>query len=399
MWALELLAWDTTYLSRVVLALATLIKIDTGGRINPRPAGVLFDIFRFWFPQTAATLEERLQVLDLLSKREPDVAWTLLLGLIPQGHDTAMASVKPRWRDCDSSQTKKITDGDMRRQIEWAATRLIQIAEAHREKWPLLLKDFAKLPTIAQNAVLKWLGELDVDSLSENARQETWEQVRELVQTHRFFHDAWWAMPKPTVECLAAIEQKLTPSNPLARSKWLFENGTTHAFGNMETPHEERERMHTETQAKAVREVYEKLGLDGLFKLGSNSQFHFCTKIGDCLAKSGLLPDWQKLLPEKLISKADHERRIALGYPNCYAAIPPNGKVCGHTGLKHTHLYAMLRKDGAARPYVRVINLREPGARKGKTIFHVGDFFHYLDWHAKQQGSGQHRLAIANRPA
>ena len=69
-------------------------------------------------------------------------------------------------------------------------------------------------------------------------------------------------MPKPTVESLAAIEQKLTPSDPFVRSKWLFENGTTHAFGNMETPHEERERMHTEAQAKAVREVYEKLGLD-----------------------------------------------------------------------------------------------------------------------------------------
>ena len=86
-------------------------------------------------------------------------------------------------------------------------------------------------------------------------------------------------------------------------------------------------------------------------------------------------------------------------YPNCYAAIPPNGKVCSHTGLKHTHLYAMLASEGAARPYVRVINLREPGAKKGKTIFHVGDFFRYLDSHAKQQGSGQQRAGIPNHPA
>lgn len=314
MWALELLAWDTTHLSRVVLALATLIKLDAGGRINPRPAGVMFDIFRFWFPQTSATIDERLQVLELLSKREPDVAWTLLLGLIPRGHDTAMASVKPRWRDCDSSQTKKVTDGDIRRQAEWAAARLIQIAEAHREKWPLLLKDFAKLPSVAQNAVLKWLDELDIDSLSKNAREETWEQVRELVQTHRFFHDAWWAMPQPTVESLAKLEKKLLPADPIARSKWLFDNGTTHAFGNMETPHEDRERMHTEEQMHAVQDVFEKLGLEGVFQLGASLQFHFCTKIGDCLAKSRLLPNWQKMLPDKLLSKDEHERGIALGY-------------------------------------------------------------------------------------
>jgi hypothetical protein len=84
-------------------------------------------------------------------------------------------------------------------------------------------------------------------------------------------------------------------------------------------------------------------------------------------------------------------------YPNCYAAIPPNGKVCSHTGLRHTHLYSMLAAGGAARPYVRVVNLREPGASKGKTLFHVGDFLRYLDLHAKQQGSGEQRSAIQDR--
>jgi len=85
-------------------------------------------------------------------------------------------------------------------------------------------------------------------------------------------------------------------------------------------------------------------------------------------------------------------------YPNCYAAIPPNGKVCSHTGLRHTHLYTILAAGGAARPYVRVVNLREPGARKGKTLFHVGDFLRYLDWHAKQQDSGQQRADIQGQP-
>src|SRR3989442_12198839 len=74
--------------------------------------------------------------------------------------------------------------------------------------------------------------------------------------------------------------------------------------------------MHAEEQAQAVRAVFEKLGLTGVLKLGSISQSHFCTRIGDCLAKSGLLPDWRNLLPEKLLSKDEHERAIALGYSN-----------------------------------------------------------------------------------
>lgn len=80
-------------------------------------------------------------------------------------------------------------------------------------------------------------------------------------------------------------------------------------------------------------------------------------------------------------------------YPNCYAAIPPNGKVCPHTGLRHTHLYTMLAVGGTARPHVRVVNLREPGAKKGKTLFHVRDFLRHLDRLAAQQGSGALRNA------
>jgi hypothetical protein len=314
MWSLELLAWDTTYLSRVVLVLAALIKLDTGGRINPRPTGVMFDIFRFWYPQTSATIDERLQVLELLSKREPDVAWTLLLGLIPQGHDSAIASVKPRWRESDSSQIKRITNGDIARQGEWAAARLIQIAEMHHEKWPLLLQDFGKLPPVAQNATLKWLREIDISSLSEAAQLEVWEQVRGLVQKHRFFYKTWWTLPKNIVEELVGIERKFSPIDPIVRSKWMFDSRAFEAFGNIDTPHEERERLQTEAQSQAIRQVFEKYGLDGVFALASDLKFNTPMKIGEQLEKSGLVPDWQKMLPEKLLSEKESERLVSLGY-------------------------------------------------------------------------------------
>ena len=77
------------------------------------------------------------------------------------------------------------------------------------------------------------------------------------------------------------------------------------------------------------------------------------------------------------IETASDERQAE--YPNLYTAIPPNGKVCPHTGLKHTHLYMLLAPGGAARAHVRVAQLRQPGARRGKTLFHVGDFFRYLE--------------------
>ena len=75
-------------------------------------------------------------------------------------------------------------------------------------------------------------------------------------------------------------------------------------------------------------------------------------------------------------------------YPDTWTEIPPNGKICIYTGLKHAKLYTMLGKKGMARAHVRVANLRDPRARQGKTIFHVGDMFRFLDALAAKQGSG-----------
>ena len=314
MWSLELLAWDTAHISRVVFALAALIKLDTGGRINPQPSGVMYDIFRFWFPQTSATIEERLQILDRLSRCEPEVAWDLLLGLIPHGHDSAMASAKPRWREFDSSQTKTITRADIIRQTDWAASQLVKIAEANPEKWPLLLESFSKLPQSAQNSIVKWLHDIDVSSLSINARLETWRQVRELVLKNGFFYNAGWALPKKTVNKLAKIEQKLSPNDPIIRSKWMFGSREFEAFGNIDTPYEEREKLLAEAQSQAIREVFLKFGLDGVYSLASGLKHQTPIRIGELLEKTGLVPDWQILLPGQLLSEDESKKLVALGY-------------------------------------------------------------------------------------
>ena len=69
-----------------------------------------------------------------------------------------------------------------------------------------------------------------------------------------------------------------------------------------------------------------------------------------------------------------------------WCPIPPNGKSCQFTGLKHAKLYHLLSGDGHVRKHVRVVNLRTPGTARGQTLFHVGDMLQYLDKLAREQG-------------
>ena len=312
MWALEIIGWDTAHLSPVVLVLAHLAAIDSGGRIHPRPAGVLHDIFRFWFPQTSATIEQRLEVLDVLSKRKPEVAWSLLVELVPRGHDVANPGIKPRWRDYDGSHLKQITRADIFRQVDWAGNRLIELASSDNAKWEALLKGFAKLPEVTQNAILKWLAETDPVGLPEPGRDRIWGGIRHLVREHRFFHDAWWALPAKIVDQLAVFEEKLAPSNPIARFKWLFGRDGFRAFGHSKTPYEERERMREQAQSQAIETVYRTKGLTGVLELACDASIPYM--IGVLAARSKLIPDWQELLPEKLLSRDGTVQDVALGY-------------------------------------------------------------------------------------
>jgi hypothetical protein len=69
-----------------------------------------------------------------------------------------------------------------------------------------------------------------------------------------------------------------------------------------------------------------------------------------------------------------------------WSPIPPNGQRCQFTGLKHAKLYHLLSGDGHARKRVRVVSLRTPGAKRGQTLFRVGDMLQYLDELAREQG-------------
>jgi hypothetical protein len=73
-------------------------------------------------------------------------------------------------------------------------------------------------------------------------------------------------------------------------------------------------------------------------------------------------------------------------YPDRYTPIPANGLRCEFTGLRHAKLYHLLSPGGRVRKKVRVANLRTPGAKRGQTLFHVGDMLRYLDELAGEQG-------------
>jgi hypothetical protein len=135
LWALESLAWSPQYLSRVVTILATLTRRDPGGHYGNRPGDSLRSIFLVWYPQTSANLAARLRVLDQLRKTHPDVAWNLMLGILPSGHDTASPASHTRWRDLSVDREEQITYGLIVKGGDEVAQLLLADVGSHINRW------------------------------------------------------------------------------------------------------------------------------------------------------------------------------------------------------------------------------------------------------------------------
>lgn len=139
LWALEVLAWETRYLARVILLLGKLNQLDKGKAYANRPSASLQNILRWWHPQTYASLSERKNVVGLMIKRNPEAAFALLLSLAPQISDIAMNTHKPVWRLKDY-QKISFSQQDYIEGLRFNCENLLALAGDDPARWNKVIK-------------------------------------------------------------------------------------------------------------------------------------------------------------------------------------------------------------------------------------------------------------------
>lgn len=223
LWALETLAWDAQYLTRVVVVLGELTARDPGGSYANRPANSLSTILLPWHPQTCAPVHKRLTAVETLQTELPDVAWKLLLNLLPKAHGVTMGSRKPAWREIipddwpNGSTVKEYLE-----QVSAYADLAARVAAQDTSKLADLIDRFQDLPPHVLERVLSHLRSDAVTSLPEADRAKLWTALIDCVSQHRKFSSAQWAMKPETVDKIAAVAANLKPDAPFYRHQRLF---------------------------------------------------------------------------------------------------------------------------------------------------------------------------------
>jgi hypothetical protein len=195
LWALELLAWSPDYLSKVTILLAKLTRLDPGGRLSNRPLNSFLQIYKLWHPQTSATLDERMIILNRLRKIEPDVSWKLMLELYPKSHDAAHDSPVPRWRGFSTSLSEPVTHALIIRGAEKLGRWLLEDVGENAERWDNLIEKFSDFaPEMRRGAIDRLCKIAPLIRIDED-RLRLQSALRRLLNHHRQFEDAGWALP------------------------------------------------------------------------------------------------------------------------------------------------------------------------------------------------------------
>ncbi|HOX41495.1 MAG TPA: hypothetical protein PK263_04840, partial [bacterium] len=221
LWALEAMAWFPEHLTQSSLILAKLAAIDKGGHLSNRPINSLKEIFKPWHYQTLAAFEVRMKALKLISERERETAWTVLIRMMPHSmSDVGFSTSKTRWRMFEEETDKAVTYAEIFDTYSAVLDLLISIFDYTEEKLAQLIEESVNLSPPDRSKLLSFI-ESVIIKVDHSARK-CWEKTKHILSHHRSYPDAEWAPLEHDLVPYQKLHDVLQPTDEIERSVLLF---------------------------------------------------------------------------------------------------------------------------------------------------------------------------------
>ena len=266
LWALECLAWNR--LDRVSLILARLSTIAIQDNWVNKPIGSLEALYRSELPQTTASLPTRMQSLETLAKRFPDVGWQVCIAQLSTGLQFAMPNYRPRWRDEASGAGRGVTQEQIH---EFRRKSLdLVLAWPNHDNWTLgeLVTLLDGLPDEDQIRIWDLIDAWTEAEAADKAKARLRERIRRCAFTRRGRRHGVRGEARKRAR---AAYDRLEPRDPVVRHSWLFGN----SWIDPSIDEEELKRFDHEKYAEKIRkhrraamsEIWAERGFRGVMAL------------------------------------------------------------------------------------------------------------------------------------
>lgn len=267
LWALECLAWKPANVGRVSVILARLSQRKIVDNWTNKPIASLHSIFRSWLPQTAASFEQRVKVLEVLAGQFGDIAWDICIKQVWVESQTGHYSYRPRWRSDASGYGRGVTNKE-RWEFAKKALDLMIAWPAHNEH---TLGDLVgALQGVSEEYQARVWDLIDewAHNAGESPRATLRERIRQVALTRRGKRRE---LGKETLDRARNAFEALRPTNSILRHRWLFvDQWIQESADEMlddELNYEKREARIAALRRAAIGEIWAEHGTDGVQQL------------------------------------------------------------------------------------------------------------------------------------
>lgn len=285
LWALERLAWSSTYLQRVSFLLGRLWFPTSGKNLADGPLHKLTEIFRLWIRNTSAPLEKKIAVIDALRGQLPEVAWLLMQSLIPSGHDHSSPTSQPDWRDWGQWESRSVPYAELYHGVDLLIDRLLTDAEGHSHRAIALMPHLNSMTTTQFTTFLSLLKK-GFPSADIQHQRKLMDELREFIGRHREFSETDWATKGERLDKLEALLPLLEPEDLIEKYRWLFK---PEPWIGIKEPYENRDVYYktlSSRRVEALTEISSTEGINGILRLlGSVPEHHEAYWLGSALAQ------------------------------------------------------------------------------------------------------------------
>ncbi|ROZ79287.1 addiction module antidote protein, HigA family [Pseudomonas neustonica] len=274
LWALEGLSWSPTTLPRAAAILARLSQIEINDNWVNKPANSLGAIFRAWMPQTAANLQQRVDLLKQLKRKYPDAAWKVCIAQLNTHSQVGDYSHKPRWRPDGYGYGEPFpTRGPVQEFVREVVELTLGINEYSMERLSDLVHCLQALSESDQARVWKLVENWAKDQASDSDKAVMREKIRISTLSRRAALRAKRDGGRAVLAAAGkAAYDALEPSDLLNKHAWLFRNAwveeSADELEDLENSnYDKRNERINRLRVEALREVFERRGLLGILEI------------------------------------------------------------------------------------------------------------------------------------
>jgi hypothetical protein len=222
-------------------------------------------------PQTAASVEQRVRVLETLTGRFPDVVWEICIEQVRPGTRIGIPSYRPRWRS-DASGAGQVVAVDKMNGFNRKALDLLIAWPSHDEKTlGDLVECLQVMPRDGQTRVWDLINEWSRKA-DESAKAALRERIRRFAFTRRGRRRK---LAEEICDRARDAYNRLQSRDPVIRHGWLFADQWVHESADeiedMDFDHRKREEQIDKLRREAMTETWTERGFEGMSELLVNS--------------------------------------------------------------------------------------------------------------------------------